>query len=144
MKKVVYKIKMCILNNFFTLVLLFFLILSVFSNINMKNKLDKYENNIYGTYINQGKGIDESEYFVFEKDKFYHYMQFKLLDKGDYNEVYENVYFLKGDNQINDFVIKGVMNGTNVIYFNNRDLNSVNIYSKISDIPTFINIEVKE
>lgn len=144
MKKVVYKIKMFILNNFFTLILLFFLILSVFSNISMQNKLDKYENNIYGTYINQGKGIDESEYFVFEKDKFYHYMQFKLLDKGDYNEVYENLYFLKGDNQINDFVIKGVMNGNNVIYFNNRDLNSVNIYSKISDIPTFINIEVKE
>jgi len=144
MKKVVYKIKMFILNNFFTLILLFFLILSVFSNISMQNKLDKYENSIYGTYINQGKGIDESEYFVFEKDKFYHYMQFKLLDKGDYNEVYENLYFLKGDNQINDFVIKGVMNGNNVIYFNNRDLNSVNIYSKISDIPTFINIEVKE
>lgn len=144
MKKVVYKIKMFILNNFFTLILLFFLILSVFSNISMQNKLDKYENNIYGTYINQGKGIDESEYFVFEKDKFYHYMQFKLLDKGYYNEVYANVYFLKGDNQINDFVIKGVMNDTNVIYFNNRDLNSVNIYSKISDIPTFINIEVKE
>lgn len=144
MKNIIYKIKICILNHFFTLVLLFFLILSTFNNMSIQNKLDKYGNGIYGTYIKQGKSIDESEYFVFEKDKFYHYIQFKLLDKGDYNEVYENVYFLKGDNQINDFIIKGVMNDSEVIYFNNKNLNSINIYSKTSDIPTFINIEIKK
>ncbi|WP_291566481.1 hypothetical protein [Clostridium sp. UBA2485] len=110
----------------------------------MRNKLSKYENTIYGTYIGQGQSMDELEYFVFEKDKFYHYIPFKLLDKGDYNEVYENVYFLKGDNEINDFIIKGVMKDNEVIYFKDKNLNNINIYSKISDVPTFINIEIKK
>ncbi len=143
MKNIIYKIKMFIINHFSILILLLFLILSVFLNINMRNKLSKYENTIYGTYMRQDQSMDELEYFVFEKDKFYHYIPFKLLDKGDYNEVYENVYFLKGNNEINDFIIKGVMKDNEVIYFKDKNLNNINIYLKISDVPTFINIEIK-
>lgn len=144
MKNIIYKIKMFIINHFFILVLLFFLILSVFYNINMRNKLSKYENAIYGTYMRQGQSMDELEYFVFEKDKFYHYIPFKLLDNGDYNEMYENVYFLKGNNKLNDFIIKGVIKDNEVIYFKDKNLDNINIYSKISDVPTFINIEIKK
>jgi hypothetical protein len=143
MKNIIYKIKTFIINHFFILVLLLFLILSVFYNINMGNKLSKYENAIYGTYMRQGQSMDELEYFVFEKDKFYHYIPFKLLDNGDYNEVHENVYFLKGD-KLNDFIIKGVIKDNEVIYFRDKNLNNINIYSKISDVPTFINIEIKK
>lgn len=144
MRNIIYKIKMFIINYFFILILLLFLILSIFFNINMRNKLSKYENTIYGTYMRQGESIDELEYFVFEKDKFYHYIPFKLLDKGDYDEIYENVYFLKGDNNINDFIIKGVVKDNEVIYFKDKNLNNINVYSKISNMPTFINIEIKK
>ncbi|GAA0122167.1 hypothetical protein UT300018_14830 [Clostridium faecium] len=144
MKNIIYKIKIFIINHFFILILLLFLILSVFFNINAQNKLNKYKNTIYGTYMRQGQSMDELEYFVFEKDKFYHYIPFKLLDKGDYNEIYENVYFLKGNNDINDFIIKGVIKDNEVIYFKDKDPNNINIYSKISDVPTFINMEIKK
>jgi len=144
MKNNIYKIIIFIINHFSILFLLLFLILSVFFNVNMQNKLSKYQNTIYGTYARQGQSMDKLEYFVFEKDKFYHYIPFKLLDKGDYNEVYEKVYFLKGNNEINDFIIKGVMKDNEVIYFRDKDLNNINIYSKISDVPIFINIEIKK
>lgn len=144
MKNIIYKIKIFIINHFSILILLLFLILSVFFNINAQNKLNKYKNTIYGTYMRQGQSMDELEYFVFEKDKFYHYIPFKLLDKGDYNEIYENVYFLKGNNDINDFIIKGVIKDNEVIYFKDKDPNNINIYSKISDVPTFINMEIKK
>lgn len=144
MKNIIYKIKIFIINHFFILILLLFLILSVFFNINAQNKLNKYKNTIYWTYMRQGQSMDELEYFVFEKDKFYHYIPFKLLDKGDYNEIYENVYFLKGNNDINDFIIKGVIKDNEVIYFKDKDPNNINIYSKISDVPTFINMEIKK
>lgn len=145
MKNIISKIKMFIINDFFILILIILLIilliLSVFLNINLKTKLNKYESTIYGTYMRQNQGIDELEYFVFEKDKFYHYIQFKLLDKGDYDELYENVYFLKGNDEINDFIIKGVMEDNEVIYFKDRAKDNINVYSKISNIPEFINVE---
>ncbi len=53
MKNIIYKIKMFIINHFSILILLLFLILSIFLNINMRNKLSKYENTIYGTYMRQ-------------------------------------------------------------------------------------------
>jgi len=144
MKNIIYKTKMFVINHYSILILLLFLILSISWNINMLNKLGKYENRLYGTYMMQGQSMGESEYFVFEKDKFYHYIQFKVLDKGDYNEVSENVYSLKGENEINDFIIKGVLKNNEVIYFKDKNMNNINIYSKISDVPTFINVEIKK
>ncbi len=47
MKNIIYKIKIFIINHFFILILLLFLILSVFFNINAQNKLNKYKNTIY-------------------------------------------------------------------------------------------------
>lgn len=62
MKNIIYKIKIFIINHFFILILLLFLILSVFFNINAQNKLNKYKNTIYGTYMRQGQSMDELEY----------------------------------------------------------------------------------
>lgn len=144
MKNIVHNLKVFIINYYFAIILSFLLIMSLYSNVNMRSKLSKYQSGIYGTYSRQGQSMDEIEYFVFEKDKFYHYISFKLLDKGDYNKIYENVYSLKGSNELDYFIIKGVLEDNEVIYFNDNDLNNINVYSKISDVPTFINIDIKK
>ncbi|MEW9121633.1 MAG: hypothetical protein AB2421_02895 [Thermotaleaceae bacterium] len=126
--------------NITVLILSTLLLVSVSYSIKTKTELDEFliKKDIKGTYAMQNENINDSEYFVFVKDCFYRYKQFELLDEGAYENIYDNIFVLKRDN-INEQIIF-----TNEkIYFFDRERNSISVYSKISNVPTFINIDIE-
>lgn len=115
------------------------LFISLFYNIKLKSKLDKILtiSNIKGTY--QNENILDPEYFVFSEGEFYRYKQFQLLDKGTYEKIYDNVYILKSSH-IDEYIVYS----NEKFHFYDRDKNHIMLYSKISNIPTFINVDIRK
>lgn len=138
MRSYILKGKSYILKNSKTIVLIILLLLSIFYNVKLKNELDKFIQirNIIGTY--QYGNTFDPEYFVFSEGEFYRYKQFQLLDKGTYENIYDNVYILKSDN-IDEYIIYS----NEGFHFYDRKRNNILLYSKISNVPTFVNIDIE-
>ena len=128
------------INLSFVLALIFLLFLSIIYNIKLKTQLNEFliKQNIEGTFIMVEDGY-ESEYFVFERGNFYRYKQFELLDNGMYENYYDDIYILESNNER-----KYIIFNSKKLYFYDSEQNSVLLYSKISNTPTFINIEIEK
>lgn len=131
------KVKLYILRNSRIIVLVILLFVSIFFNIKLKSQLDRFTTirNIRGTYKNEN--VPDPEYFVFSDGEFYRYKQFQLLDKGTYENIYDNVYIIKSDN-IDEYIIYS----NDKFHFYDRNNDYVIKYSKISNVPTYINIDI--
>lgn len=131
------KVKLYILKNSITIVLFILLLVSIFYNIKLKNQLDGFITirNIRGTY--QNENVLDPEYFVFSDGEFYRYKQFQLLDNGTYENIYDNVYIMKSDN-IDEYIIYS----NDKFHFYDRKNDFVTKYTKISNVPTYINIDI--
>jgi hypothetical protein len=145
LKDFIHDFALFISKNNSTLILVILLLISTSFLIKTKNDLNKYvlNKNIKGTFmsisdISQNQTPDSNtQYFVFRKGKFYRYIQFDIMEEGTYKNIHDNVYILKGDN-IDDYIIY-----TNEsFYFYDRKENDVFKFLKISDVPTFINVDV--
>lgn len=123
-------------NKLINSILFFSLIISLAANIYMSTSHKNYMGNIIGTYLH-GEEKDNGEYLTFLKDETYiHYKQFNVLDKGGYFKDYDNIYFLKNDEQLNEVQIIFI---EDTVYYINAD-NTIKIYKKITDTPMLINI----
>lgn len=137
MKDTISKARLYVLKNSKSIVLVILLLMSVFYNIKLKSELDGLMaiRNIRGTY--QNENMLDPEYFVFSDGEFYRYKQFQLLDKGTYENIYDNVYIIKSHN-IDEYIVYS----NDEFHFYDRANDYVIKYSKISNVPTYINIDI--
>lgn len=116
--------------------LLTLLVILFFLNVEKQNRLNELliDKGIKGTYIMGDEMSGDAEYLVFDKTNYYRYKQFNFLEKGEYENIDKNVYILKKDPK--EYVVYNKQE----IYFFNFKQNSVHFYTKIEDIPLFINV----
>lgn len=139
MKSHVSKFISFLLRNIMMLVLIALLCISICYNIKLKAELDNFliYKDIKGTYLMQNDDPHNPEYFVFSKEgNFCRYKQFQLLDKGTYENAYDNVYILKSNN-LDEYIIYS----NDQFHFYDRKQNNIFTYSKVSDHEIFINIK---
>lgn len=98
---------------------------------------NKKNNNIIGTYsTNDESAPVDQEYFVFtESGEYYRYVQFKMLEQGNFDTDQANIYRLHNTDDSN---ITKIVHINNLLYYFSTD--DVVIYSKISNEPTFLNL----
>lgn len=96
-------------------------------------------NSIIGTYCSGAEVSPNSNYLVFETDGSYTlYKQFELLEEGGYVAEATNVYALTAQDGAAHSVV--YEDGSDTLYYNGFD-NSIEVFSKISQTPTFINLQ---
>jgi hypothetical protein len=130
--------------NSLNLILFVLLLASISFSIKTKSDLDKYliNKDIRGTFTFDSSPVqmpvESTQYFTFMDGEFYRYVQFEVIEKGTYKNVYDNVYILKSEN-IDDYIIY-----TNEsFYFYDRKEDDIFKFFKMSDVPTFINVKVE-
>jgi len=140
MKKIISKVILFSSRNYKVLILSILLFLSLLYNFKLKSELDRFllTSNIWGTYRveNSGGPNPDAEYFVFTyNNSYYKYKQFEVLDKGTFENIYDNVYILKSENT-DEYIVYSDKR----FHFYDRERNTVIPFTKISDNPLFINI----
>ncbi len=93
-----------------------------------------------GTYATSPGAPGGGEYLVFDSDgQFWHYRQFEMLDRGTYAAAdrEKQIYELNGEAG-RDYSVVCTAEG---VYFFRPDENQVGYFEKMSDVPTFINVE---
>lgn len=141
MKSFMPKMLTCILKNAKVIVVTIFILILCFNYVKTKTELNNLlmKKDIKGSYAIQDvqMPISDNEYFVFQDGSYYRYKQFKLLDKGTYENDYEDIYRLKSDDS-DQYVICS----NEKVYYYNIEQNNIQIYYKFSDIPTFLNVNI--
>ncbi len=132
-----------------TLAIAFLMIFSF--SVKTKTELNKYtmKKDIRGTFISVSDlskippyNGPNTQYFVFDREgKFYKYKQLGVLEKGTYKNTHDDVYLISlkdenGDN-INYHI---VYNTSEHLYFYDNKEDDIFKFSRISDIPTFLNV----
>lgn len=144
MKNLISKSLSFILKNTKVILVTIFILILCFNYVKTKAELNKLlmKKDIKGSYSIQDVQMptSDNEYFVFQDGHFYRYKQFELLDKGTYENDYEDIYKLKSDDS-NDTEQYVICNNEKVYYYDIERKN-IEIYYKFSDIPTFINVNV--
>ena len=125
-----------ILKNAKYIALIILLLILFLLNVEKQNRLNELliDKGIQGTYIMGDEMSGDAEYLVFDETNYYRYKQFNFLEKGEYENINKNVYILKKEPK--EYVVYNKQE----IYFFNLKQNSVQFYSKIDDIPLFINV----
>lgn len=138
MKKAFSSITSFISKNILAFLICIIIFLLIFYCTTLKIKLDKYtvQKDIRGTFMIVENQMD-SEYFVFMDGVFYRYKQFELLDEGVYEKEYDNVYTLRSKN-----IDECITYFDEKFYFYDRAKNLIIRFSKIDDIPSFINVDI--
>nr|WP_312577675.1 hypothetical protein [Sedimentibacter sp.] len=116
--------------------LLILLLILFFLNVEKQNRLNELliDKGIQGTYIMGNEISGDAEYLVFDETNYYRYRQFNFLDKGEYENINRNVYVLKKEPK--EYIVYNKQE----IYFFNLKQDSVQFYTKIKDVPLFINV----
>lgn len=120
-------------------VLIVIILISLLYIIQLKDEIHSLSRDgfIIGSYISEASENTNSHYLVFDKgNKFYRYKQFELLDEGTYLDYDDNVYLLEGLNG-NNWLTKN----DDTIYFFDHQRNDLNSFTKINDVPLFINLK---
>ncbi len=116
-------------------IILITLILVLFI-LNLEKQINEYQMNkdVVGTYIMGEAVTGNAEYFVFDNNNYYcRYKQFNVIQEGEYEKIHGNVYIL--NNELKEYI---VYSNDEIFYFNQDD---VCFYSRIDDIPLFINVQ---
>lgn len=126
--------------NSIVLVLVIVLTVSLLANgILLGIIFDTSEKSIVGTYCTNGGKVPDGKYIVFEPNGDYViYKQFELIEKGRYTAAENHIYTLKQAESGGE-PCNAVFNNSDVIYFSSD--NKVETLSKISDVPTYINLQ---
>lgn len=144
MKNLISKSLSFILKNAKVILVTIFILILCFNYVKTKAELNKLlmKKDIKGSYSIQDVQMptSDNEYFVFQDGRFYRYKQFELLDKGTYENDYEDIYKLKSHNS--DDIEQYVICNNEKVYYYDIERKNIEIYYKFSDIPTFINVNV--
>lgn len=119
--------------------LIIIILISLLYIIQLKDEIHSLSSDsfIIGSYISEASENTNSHYLVFDKgNKFYRYKQFELLDEGTYLNYDDDIYLLEGLNDKN-WLIKN----DDTIYFFDDQRNEINSFTKIKDVPLFINLK---
>lgn len=120
------------------LVVVVLLAISLITNLYLitYNSVEK-KISIVGTYCSGKQELENTEYITFDKNgKYIMYKQFEVLEKGNYSLQKEKVISLESsDNSITNVL----MGEGSVIYYIDK-MSDIKCLNKISDIPTYINI----
>lgn len=141
MRNFISKILSFIIKNIKVIAVTIFILILCFDYVKTKAELNELlmKKDIKGSYATNDvqMPISDNEYFVFQDGSFYRYKQFELLDKGTYENDYEDIYRLKSDDT-DQYVICS----NEKVYYYDIERNNISIYYKFADIPTFINVNV--
>lgn len=114
-------------DNLLVFILSLCLLISLLSLLKTSAELNKYVyvDDIKGFYktlpevdLQERMVVSDNEYFVFENNKFYRYIDSKIVDEGTYKRKYKHVYILKSKN-INDCIF--YLNKSFYFYDKNKD-----------------------
>lgn len=114
-------------DNLLVFILSLCLLISLLSLLRTSAELNKYVyvDDIKGFYktlpevdLQERMVVSDNEYFVFENNKFYRYIDSKIVDEGTYKRKYKHVYILKSKN-INDCIF--YLNKSFYFYDKNKD-----------------------
>lgn len=107
--------------------------------VGLNQQLNRYRQpRIVGTYLNGTAEMGNAEYVVFTQDGlFFRYRQFQMLETGTYETSGEGIFAVEQGAQTEFAVLRGEEvccgGGTG----------GITVYTKMDDIPTFINVDAE-
>ena len=129
-------------NNFLVFILSLSLLLSTLLLLKTKMELNKFLNvdDIKGYYktlpevnLQEQRVVSDNQFFVFDNNKFFRYVDTEVIDLGSYKRIYKNVYVLKGEN-IDDCIF--YIN--NSFYFYDKKDDYIIKFTKTSTLPSVL------
>lgn len=120
---------------FLSIIFFCLLLLLGISYIDLKNKLDNYNSNLVGTYSNNYP-IESNKNFSFLFDNRYIISNsFKIFDEGIYSRKDDFIYELNSKSGKKYYVIKGIVKGSEGIYYFDDELKTYVSLPKLSNVP---------
>ncbi len=116
------------------------IILITFAGVISYNSYKNMPKSVVGTYCAGDQKSEDAKYIALQNDGGYIiYEQFNLIEKGSYKKEHENIFSLTPENK--DEIMQWIIyNERDLIYYINS-LDSPAVFSRISDIPTYINLQ---